>query len=258
MAGFIKGAKIWNRIEKKYIITDTAERDTGLCGAFPRGVLLKFILEERISAHSAKLVVFSDLDGRCMEYPMKKDEGGFFFALISMSDISENGGLFFYEYMLETEYGEFFVARETTDFSDKITDKKPRGDELFQLLIYEKRETYPEFFRGGIAYQIFVDRFCRAGNEPPREDAVMNYDWYGGVASYYRPGDRNFKNNMFFGGDLPGVEKKLGYIASLGVTTIYLNPIFTSASNHKYDTGDYMSVDSMFGGDEAFLSFVNS
>ena len=58
-------------------------------------------------------------------------------------------------------------------------------------------------------------------------------------------------NNVFFGGDLWGVIEKLDYIAALGVKTIYLSPVFDAASNHKYDTADYLSVDPMFGGDEA-------
>ena len=54
-------------------------------------------------------------------------------------------------------------------------------------------------------------------------------------------------NNDYFGGDLKGIEKKLSYIADLGVTCIYLNPIFESHSNHRYDTADYEKVDSLLG-----------
>ena len=79
----------------------------------------------------------------------------------------------------------------------------------------------------------------------------MEEDWYEGIPPYYRPGDSEFQNNTFFGGTLWGVIEKLDYLKSLGVGILYLNPIFTAFSNHKYDTGDYMSVDSMFGGDEA-------
>ena len=54
-------------------------------------------------------------------------------------------------------------------------------------------------------------------------------------------------NNDYFGGDLKGIEEKLPYIADLGVTCIYLNPIFESHSNHRYDTADYEKVDSLLG-----------
>jgi hypothetical protein len=64
------------------------------------------------------------------------------------------------------------------------------------------------------------------------------------------------KNNVFFGGNLIGVREKLDYLASLGVSVIYLSPIFKAYSNHKYDTGDYMTVDEMFGGDKALKELI--
>ena len=61
---------------------------------------------------------------------------------------------------------------------------------------------------------------------------------------------------MFFGGDLYGIIDKLDYIEELGVTCLYLSPIFDAYSNHKYDTGDYMSVDSMFGSEKALDTLI--
>lgn len=258
MASFIKGNKIWNRIEKKLLVSDDGAKETGLCGAFALDATVRFVLDMKISAERAKMIVFADADGSRNEYEMSKDCDGNFFLEIPMNRISKKSGLFFYEYLLKNTHGEFFVVRDNADFSEKIIDKEPQEDERFQLLIYERRKKYPEFFRGGIAYQIFPDRFFRGGNEEVKSDAEMNRDWYHGTPVYHRPGDKNFKNNVFFGGDLPGVEKKLKYIASLGVTAIYLNPIFLSSSTHKYDTADYMQVDPMFGGDEAFASLVKA
>jgi len=111
-------------------------------------------------------------------------------------------------------------------------------------------------------YQIFPDRFfagdrasflrgVQAHRDVGRE-IVVHEDWYEtpeyracGSATQYVPND-------FFGGDLYGVARKLPYLRSLGVTAIYLNPIFESPSNHRYDTGDYHTVDPMLGGNEAF------
>lgn len=258
MSSFIKGNKIWHRIEKKILISEGKETEPGLCGAFTLDSTVRFILDMKISAKSAKMIFISDANGKRQEFEMISDCDGNFFAEIPMKSICEKSGLFFYEYLLNTAHGDFYVVRDNADFTEKIIDKEPNGEERFQLLIYEKRERYPEFFRGGIAYQIFVDRFFRGGNEPLKPDAELNPDWYGGVPVYFRPGDKEFKNNVFFGGDLPGVEKKLSYIASLGVTTIYLNPIFLSSSTHKYDTADYMQIDPMFGGEEGFRSFMKA
>jgi len=257
MASFIKGNKIWNRIEKKLIVSEHSCEDVGLLGAFPLGSTVRFVLDKKISASSASIIFFSDDDGKRKEFEMSESEGGFS-AELPMSEISTESGLFFYEYLLKNTHGEFFVARDNADFTEKIIDSEPRGDERFQLLIYEEREAYPEFFRGGIAYQIFPDRFFRAGHEELKPDARLNSDWYHGTPEYFRPGDKDFKNNTFFGGDLPGIESKLGYIASLGVTAIYLNPIFLSSSTHKYDAADYTKIDPMFGGEEAFRSLIKA
>ena len=257
MASFIKGNKIWNRIEKKLIVSGDSCEDVGLLGAFPLGSTVRFVLDKKISALCARLIVISDSDGKRKKFEMSRGKGGFSIEL-PMSEISGESGLFFYEYLLENAHGKFYVARDNADFTEKIIDSEPQEDERFQLLIYEKREAYPEFFRGGIAYQIFPDRFFRAGHEELKPDARLNPDWYHGTPEYFRPGDKDFKNNTFFGGDLPGIESKLGYIASLGVTAIYLNPIFLSSSTHKYDAADYTKIDPMFGGEEAFLSLIKA
>jgi hypothetical protein len=213
MASFIKGNKIWNRIEKKYIVGEHATTETGLRGAFELDTVVRFVLNLKISASCAKMIFFSDADGAKKEFEMSKDEGENFFLELPVNKISKKSGLFFYEYLLKNAHGEFFVVRDNADFTEKIIDKEPQGDERFQLLIYEKREAYPEFFRGGIAYQIFPDRFFRAGHEEVKADAKLNPDWYNGTPEYFRPGDKDFNNNVFFGGDLPGIESKLTYIA---------------------------------------------
>ena len=80
--------------------------------------------------------------------------------------------------------------------------------------------------------------------------------WDGAIPEYPPYPGAHLENNTFFGGTLYGIIDKLDYIKSLGVSTIYLSPIFSSPSNHKYDTSDYMSVDSMFGGEEAFDELI--
>ena len=126
----------------------------------------------------------------------------------------------------------------------------------FRILCYEDGFTVPEGF-GGVMYQIFPDRFSDGGRKfPVRDDAVLNEDWYGGITEYAEYPGAFVKNNVFFGGNLVGIAEKLDYLSSLGVTMLYLNPIFEAYSNHKYDTGDYMKVDAMFGGDEALAELI--
>lgn len=125
--------------------------------------------------------------------------------------------------------------------------------EKWQLTVYDRNFTTPDWLKGGIFYQIFPDRFYYSSekkeNVPP--DRIFRTDYAG--EPFWRP-DKNGKtlNNDFFCGDLKGIEQKLPYLSSLGVSCIYLNPIFESHSNHRYDTADYEKIDPLLGTQENF------
>ncbi len=120
-----------------------------------------------------------------------------------------------------------------------------------QLTVY-RPEPIPRWFGRGITYQIFPDRFCRL--EVPSPEGLVggrtvHQEWREEPA--YGPDAQGIvRNNDFFGGSLRGITSKLDYLRSLSVSTIYLNPIFMSASNHRYDTADYMTIDPMLGTEE--------
>ena len=169
----------------------------------------------------------------------------------------EGCGLFFYEFL--------FLRGAETLFTDTYNNKDFRLSESsrskFRLVVSKEDYKTPEKFGRGVMYQIFTDRFFRgesqkAKNIPVREDAKICDDWDRGIPEYPPYPGAPLKNNTFFGGNLWGVAEKLDFLASLGVTYIYLCPIFEAYSNHKYDTGDYSKVDEMFGGDEAFDNLV--
>ena len=124
---------------------------------------------------------------------------------------------------------------------------------LFQLTVYDKDYTTPDFIKGGVIYQIFPDRFAKSGkvHENIPYGRVMRDDW-GGVP-YYRPDENGHVwNNDYFGGDLEGIRQKLPYLHYLGITCIYLNPIFEAHENHRYNTANYMKVDPLLGTNEDF------
>ena len=106
----------------------------------------------------------------------------------------------------------------------------------------------PEWLCGTVMYQIYVDRYC---NGDPSNDVVSGELHYLGQPvkrvdpSDYTTGGFDVMN--FCGGDIQGVMDKLDYIKELGVGAIYLNPVFVSPSNHKYDCQDYEHIDPHFG-----------
>ncbi len=136
----------------------------------------------------------------------------------------------------------------------------------FQLTVFEERRV-PEWFRRGIVYQIFPDRFCRGDDWRELADRSLGIRRYGPQRAlvedwsetpfYRRAADRSIIRWDFYAGTLSGVEKKLDYLQELGITAIYLNPIFASASNHRYDTADYTSICEMLGGTEALESLAH-
>ncbi|HHF0534271.1 MULTISPECIES: maltodextrin glucosidase [Vibrio] len=112
----------------------------------------------------------------------------------------------------------------------------------------------PSWVQEQVFYQIFPDRFSASKSESDIRHAYAQYDsasvvkaWGDAVGSHQNTGAREF-----FGGDLKGVEQKLDYLEQLGVTALYFNPIFSSPSNHKYDTTDYFTVDPMLGTNAQF------
>lgn len=167
---------------------------------------------------------------------------------------NESSGLFYYDFIFHKN-GRLFFS-ETND-NLKLEISEAEGSK-FRLLIYEEDFKTPEWFKGGIMYHIFVDRFAKGSfSAPLREDAELNNDWENGIPQYGEYPGAFVKNNVFFGGNLVGIKEKLDYLSSLGVTVIYLSPIFKAYSNHKYDTGDYMQVDEMFGGEDALKDLIN-
>ncbi|MCE9647941.1 MAG: glycoside hydrolase family 13 protein [Chloroflexi bacterium] len=101
----------------------------------------------------------------------------------------------------------------------------------------------PEWVQDAIFYQIFPDRFAKSDRNPA---SSMQFESWDSAPTHYG----------FKGGDLYGVIEKLDYIQELGSNAIYLNPIFASASNHRYHTYDYYNVDPLLGGNEALKKLL--
>ena len=157
-------------------------------------------------------------------------------------------GLYFYCFSID-DYKFIGLGK---DFCGVITDNPKR----YQLTVYAKDYYVPSWINGGIIYQIFPDRFCSYNkNKKVETGKILHANW--SEIPVYEPNEYGqVMNNDFFGGDIKGIISKLDYLYELGVTVIYLNPIFKAYSNHRYDTGDYMTIDPLLGTEKDFQDLI--
>ena len=132
----------------------------------------------------------------------------------------------------------------------------------FQLTVYTPRAIRPSWYEDGMVYQIFPDRYRRDADWHERAAEAISHrhkgiewrlveDW-DEPPVYDRNPDMSIRTWDFYGGSLKGIQDDLPRLADMGVTAIYLNPIFEAASNHRYDTSDYMRIDPVLGTEEDF------
>lgn len=206
-------------------------------GAFPCGEEIVFRIykinggEGSFSAENCNLCINRDGE-ECVIFPMQKTEEGFALTLKFYRT-----GLFYYYFKL----GEYYLSCGA--MRKGVLCDKPWS---WQLTVYSEDYSTPDWFKGGVIYQIFPDRFYKAGNLSAPPGKILRGDW-GGIPTFRPNMYGKVLNNDFFGGNLEGIRQKLQYLKQLGVTVLYLNPIFEAYSNHRYDTGDYMKIDPLLG-----------
>ena len=146
-----------------------------------------------------------------------------------------------------------FQPNDSSIIFDKSGWHTDGSIQSWQLTVYQETPT-PAWFGQGVTYQIFPDRFCRT--EQPDPSGMIGNRWLHENWSdtpEWRPDNQGeIRNRDFFCGSLQGIISKLDDLAVFGVTTLYLNPIFESASNHRYNTADYLSIDPMLGTEADF------
>ncbi len=213
-------------------------------GAVASGESLKLRLlvhnDARVS--STYLRVHRDREYGITEHPLTPAENFGDYRAFEC-EIAFDTGLYFYSFRYLSDYGEFFITAD----KNKKGVISPDGD-WWQLTCYDKDFKTPEWLKGGIIYQIFPDRFYASG----KRKSLVPKDRYIVKDKTNTPEFRQ-KNgicslgNDYYGGDLAGINEKLPYLSSLGVTCIYLNPIFEAHSNHRYNTADYTKIDPLLG-----------
>lgn len=162
-------------------------------------------------------------------------------------------GLYWYHFELDTPWGKSFVRNVGHGIGDFAPDAVD-----FQQTVYSEDFVTPDWLKGGIIYQIFPDRFYNSHTPKKgvRNTRVMRQ--WGEEPFWHEEQMNGIWNNDYFGGDLKGVAEKLPYLAELGVSCIYLNPIFEANSNHRYDTADYEKIDPLLGSDKDLKSLCKT
>ena len=168
-------------------------------------------------------------------------------------------------------YGYTFLLNDMLQYGD---DARPgntgaivlRGAKPFQLTVSTEDYHTPDWAKEAIAYQIFPDRFYNGdkSNDNARTMArgyqpIQHRSWDELPANHSKTPEKDGDTqdcNDFFGGDLAGITAKLDYLKELGVTAIYVNPMMSGCSNHRYDTVDYSSIDPLLGNMEDFKKLV--
>jgi len=217
---------------------------------------------EAESPVTLNLTVSRKLPHRKVALILRREDGGQKRLYLTQTEAFENNylytvtfrpeepGLYFYRFEVETAKGILFVGRNE-QAGAVVGDFLPE----WQLTVYGKDYRAPEKMQTGVMYQIFPDRFLRGSGKPlpeTKSDRIIHETW--GERPLSSLDDPKYEATDFFGGDLAGITKKLPYLHGLGVTVIYLNPIFESASNHRYNTSDYLKIDPYLGDESDFVT----
>lgn len=266
----------YNNSTEKEVDTDSVTYDSkdtvykSPYGAVEAGTPITFSIKTGSDVTKAKIVIKGKTN-QVTDLTKKSDED----IWSGNVTISEYGQ---YQYFFVLYYGSsikiycdddgYYGTGVLTD----LTSLKP-----YDLVVYKAGYKTPDWMKNAVIYQIFPDRFYNGNTK--NDDAqttsrgATNYefikDWsllpenpeqeklhadsYPSNAFF---GDGNWSNEIY-GGDLQGIVKRIDYLKALGVNVIYLNPVFSSISSHRYDTSDYKEIDPILGDLGDFSELVN-
>ncbi len=204
-------------------------------------------IPESVKTTAVSVVVTEENGAPFMEVPMQFARGESPYDVWAGELAFPQPGLYFYYFRITGHTGTFRLFK----YGD---DTNMEAGACWQLSCIPETFVTPHWASGGIIYQVFPDRFYKAGECDLTEKLqpyTLHKDW--NEAVQWQPNEQGeILNNDFYGGNFQGIAEKLPYIASLGATILYLNPIGKAFSNHRYDTADYKTPDPMLGTMEDF------
>jgi len=175
--------------------------------------------------------------------------------------------LFWYDFIVHRASGELRYGN-AADGLGGVGEELHGSPRSYQVTVYDPAYATPAYLREGVIYQIFPDRYYRKAEAatPERHNAIaqahpeatFHGQWNESPTLDTDPENGDNRALDFFGGTLAGITEKLDYLLALGVTVIYLNPVVRARTNHRYDTGDYETVDPILGTEEDFATLTRA
>ncbi len=227
-------------------------------GALPCGrrTHLRVMIHGERAPRAVILRVWRDGEQRIPMVPMEGVPGGFCYE--ADLEAGAEPGLVWYRFEIE-DWGTHIVYGNA---ADRLGGVGEQGSyDSYQVTVYDPAFDPPHWLREGVMYQVMVDRFAHGDSTGKlfagRKDIVRHAHWQEAPFLSVEPNGDNLAND-FFGGDLLGLRDKLPYLKGLGITVLYLNPIFRARTNHKYDVGDYETIDPMFGTNADFVALCDA
>lgn len=193
-------------------------------------------------------VIFQDCDGKPYGvFPLEKTEVRGNYELFSCTFRLADCGIYYYYFKICAITGPFRLFKQGNDTNME-------DGEMWQLSCIPADFQTPDWAKGAVMYQIYPDRFFRKGTcdtTGKLEPFWLHDDWY--EQPHYLPDEHGeVLNNDFFGGNFKGIQEKLPYLKSLGVSILYLNPVVMAYSNHRYDAADFKRPDPLLGTEEDY------
>ncbi|MBQ3057441.1 MAG: glycoside hydrolase family 13 protein [Clostridia bacterium] len=227
-------------------------------GALAEGetLRLRLLLPESARVSRAYLMIRNDQTGNLDKISMKraeqKDDCFYWECEFSLPE-----GIYWYAFKYNTAETEYWV----TKFDHSLGEVSTTGA-WWQLTVYNKSYQTPSWLDGGIIYQIFPDRFYKSNKEkknvPSDRFIVDNWNETPVFTPKKESDGIKYLGNDYYGGDLKGIQQKLPHLKKLGVNCIYLNPIFEAHSNHRYNTANYMKIDSLLGDEKDLKALIKA